>query len=113
MEGKVAVIKEGYTLMHEHITIDLSGVKKDLDCRLDCFDETVKEFQQLYEYGVRNILDVTNIGMGRDVDYIRRVEELLASISFFLPVFIKSRFCRSLYIPRRQKNWQGLWKVRF
>ncbi len=30
MEGKVAVIKEGYTLMHEHITIDLSGVKKDL-----------------------------------------------------------------------------------
>ena len=23
----------GYTLMHEHITIDLSGVKKDIDCK--------------------------------------------------------------------------------
>lgn len=100
MEGKVAVIKEGYTLMHEHITIDLSGVKKDLDCRLDCFDETVKEFQQLYEYGVRNILDVTNIGMGRDVDYIRRVEEasgihIILSTGFykepFLPEFVHTQ----------------------
>ena len=52
----MAVLKEGYTLMHEHVAIDLSGVKKDLDCRLDCFDETVREFRQLYEYGVRNIL---------------------------------------------------------
>ena len=25
----------GYTLMHEHITIDLSGIKKDTDCQLD------------------------------------------------------------------------------
>lgn len=96
----MAVIKEGYTLMHEHITIDLSGVKKDLDCRLDCFDETVKEFQQLYEYGVRNILDVTNIGMGRDVDYIRRVEEasgihIILSTGFykepFLPEFVHTQ----------------------
>ena len=31
----MAVLKEGYTLMHEHVAIDLSGVKKDLDCRLD------------------------------------------------------------------------------
>lgn len=86
--------------MHEHITIDLSGVKKDLDCRLDCFDETVKEFQQLYEYGVRNILDVTNIGMGRDVDYIRRVEEasgihIILSTGFykepFLPEFVHTQ----------------------
>ena len=30
----------GYTLMHEHITIDLSGVKKDTDCQLDCYAET-------------------------------------------------------------------------
>ena len=59
-------LKDGYTLMHEHVTIDLSGVKKDLDCRLDCFEETVEEFKELYRLGVRNVLEVTNMGMGRE-----------------------------------------------
>ena len=56
----------GYTMMHEHITIDLSGVKKDTDCQLDCYAETVAEFKKLYEYGVRRIVDVTADGMGRN-----------------------------------------------
>ena len=51
-------LADGYTLMHEHVTINLSGVKKDEDCRLNCFEETVKEFKGLYGYGVRNILEV-------------------------------------------------------
>ena len=45
-------LADGYTLMHEHVTINLSGVKKDEDCRLNCFEETVKEFKSLYGYGV-------------------------------------------------------------
>lgn len=69
------MLKEGYTLMHEHVTIDLSGVKKDEDCHLDCYEETVKEFKKLYEYGVRNVVEVTNIGMGRDIAYIQNVEK--------------------------------------
>ncbi|CEM61625.1 phosphotriesterase family protein [Treponema phagedenis] len=95
----------GYTLMHEHVTIDLSGVKKDYDCRLDCFDETVKEFKTLYEYGVRNILEVTNIGMGRDVNYIRRVADatginIIVSTGFykepFLPDCVRSNSVKEL-----------------
>lgn len=98
-------LKKGYTLMHEHVTIDLSGVKGDPDCRLDCFEETVREFEQLYEYGVRNILEVTNIGMGRNVDYIRRVEEasgihMILSTGFykepFLPESIKEKTVEEL-----------------
>ena len=61
-------LTDGYTLMHEHVTIDLSGVKGDEDCRLDCLDETIEEFRRLYAFGVRNILDVTNLGMGRNVE---------------------------------------------
>lgn len=88
---------DGYTLMHEHVTIDLSGMKKDEDCRLDCFEETIKEFKNLYEYGVRNVLEVTNIGMGRNVKYIRSVSEesginIIVSTGFykepFLPDFV-------------------------
>lgn len=86
-------LMDGYTLMHEHVAIDLAGVKKDGDCRLDCFAETVEEFKNLYEYGVRNILEVTNLGMGRDVDYIKRVAEesgmnILLSTGFYKEPFL-------------------------
>lgn len=89
----MTILKDGYTLMHEHVTIDLSGIKKDQDCRLDCFDETVQEFRKLYEYGVRNILEVTNMGMGRNVEYIQRVEKatgihLILSTGFYKEPFL-------------------------
>ncbi|RZI50202.1 phosphotriesterase-related protein [Aeribacillus pallidus] len=69
------MLKNGITYMHEHTTIDLSEVKNNEDCRLDVFPETVKEFKKLYEKGVRNIIDVTNIGMGRSITYVQKVSE--------------------------------------
>ena len=86
----------GYTLMHEHITIDLSGVKKDTDCQLDCYAETVKEFKKLYEYGVRRIVDVTNDGMGRNPEYVANVEKetgirIVQSTGFYKEPFLPQR----------------------
>lgn len=76
-------LNDGYTMMHEHMHIDLSGVKKDQDCCLDCFDEICAELKQLYAYGVRNIWEVTNVGMGRDVDTILKLEKA-SSIHFMI-----------------------------
>lgn len=86
-------LNKGYTLMHEHLTIDLSGVKKDNDCILDCYEETVKELKKLYDLGVRNIVDVTNIGMGRNTDYVRRIEHetgirIIHSTGFYKEPFL-------------------------
>lgn len=86
----------GYTLMHEHTTIDLSGVKKDMDCRLDCYEETVKEFKKLYEYGVRRVVDVTADGMGRNVPYVENVEKetgirIVKSTGFYKEPFLPDR----------------------
>lgn len=67
-------LEDGITYMHEHITIDLSGIKKDLDCRLDTFEETLEEFKELKKRGVSNVLDVTNIGMGRNIEYDLKVK---------------------------------------
>ena len=98
-------MKKGYTLMHEHITIDLSGIKNDEDCRLDCFEESQKELCRLYELGVRRILDVTNIGMGRNSNYCRLMEEntgiqILSATGFykepFLPEFVYTMSVREL-----------------
>ena len=69
------MLKDGMTYMHEHTTIDLSKVKNNEDCKLDVFSETVREFKSLYEKGVRNIVDVTNIGMGRNITYVQKVAE--------------------------------------
>lgn len=62
-----------YTLMHEHMLIDLAKIKGNDDCRLDCRSETIKELKELYQNGVRNIVEVTNRGIGRDVDYINDI----------------------------------------
>ena len=61
------MLKDGYTYMHEHMRLDLSGVKKDQDCNLDCYDETLEEIKELFSMGIKNIVEVTNIGMERDI----------------------------------------------
>lgn len=38
---------------HEHLAVDLSGPKKDLDCRLDQKDAIVAEFRVLHDRGDR------------------------------------------------------------
>lgn len=58
---------------HEHTTIDLSGVKKDNDCNLNNKSQTVKEFKKLASKGVTTIIDVTNRGMGRNIQYVKNV----------------------------------------
>ena len=63
----------GMTYSHEHIAIDLSGIKKTDDTRLDCMEETIREFKDLYEKGVRNVIELSNRGMGRDIAYMARV----------------------------------------
>lgn len=63
----------GMTYSHEHIAIDLSGIKKTEDTRLDCMDETIREFKDLYQKGVRNVIELSNRGMGRDISYMAKV----------------------------------------
>ncbi|ALS38423.1 phosphotriesterase-related protein [Enterococcus rotai] len=66
---------DGITYMHEHTTIDLSRIKNIDDTNLNCFEETVKEFKELYHKGVRNIVDVTNLDMKRNPLYVQKVAE--------------------------------------
>ncbi|MDR1874416.1 MAG: hypothetical protein LBQ90_05295 [Synergistaceae bacterium] len=60
---------------HEHLAVDLSGPKCDIDCRLDRKDAVVAEFRGLRDRGVTLVVDLTNRGMGRDVAYAREVQE--------------------------------------
>ena len=63
------------TYMHEHITIDLSKEKNNIDCKLDLFEDSKNEFLEIKNLGVSRIVDVSNIGIGRDVNYVMRMEK--------------------------------------
>ena len=104
------MLKDGYTLMHEHIFIDLSGIKKLDDCRLDCKNETIEEFKKLYENGVRNITEVTNIGMGRDVNYIKEVSEKSGINVICATGFYKEPFYPEFVYEKNEKELSKIMK---
>jgi phosphotriesterase-related protein len=89
--------KSGYTLMHEHLTIDLSRIKKDPDTIIDNTEDTINEFKELYKHGVRNILDVTNHEMGRDDEAIIKIQEatglhIITSTGYYKDPFLSKEF---------------------
>ncbi|MCP2002046.1 MULTISPECIES: phosphotriesterase-related protein [Buttiauxella] len=60
----------GYTYAHEHLHIDLSSFKNNIDCRLDQYDLICAEMKTLYALGVRNIIEMTNRYMGRNPQFM-------------------------------------------
>ncbi|AMG92854.1 phosphotriesterase-related protein [Citrobacter amalonaticus] len=60
----------GYTWVHEHLHIDLSGFKNNLDCRLDQYDLICQEMKVLRALGVSNIIEMTNRYMGRNPQFM-------------------------------------------
>lgn len=60
---------------HEHITIDLSGMKGDPDCRMDDRALALAELSRLAAAGVTAIVDQTCRGMGRNPRYAQGVAD--------------------------------------
>ena len=80
---------DGYTLMHEHMSIDLSPG----DVGTVSFDLMCSDLAYAYRYGVRNIVDMTNQSMGRAPEYVRRLTEetginIILSTGHYLEKFI-------------------------
>lgn len=66
----------GYTLAHEHLILDLSHVRNETDSVIDDVDLIVSELEQAKKYGLHSIVDVTNIGMGRDIQKLALISKL-------------------------------------
>ena len=69
----MTVLKPGITYAHEHIPIDRSEVIEDEDALLDSQGLVIKELKELYNKGVRNIVEATCRGIGRNVAYAQKV----------------------------------------
>lgn len=86
------MLKKGITYIHEHVYIDLSGVKQDTDTHLNDKDSMIEELKELKSKGVENIVEVTNIGMGRNIEYMEDVREktglnFIYSTGFYIEPF--------------------------
>lgn len=92
ISGNIDKSQLGRTYVHEHLYIDLSGPKKDLDANLDDIDGVIGEIEYLKSIGINTIVEVTNIGMGRDVFKLKKIWEktginILVSTGFYKEPF--------------------------
>lgn len=72
VNGKTKSEDLGRTYIHEHLHIDLSGVKQDEDAKFDDVEAVITE---LANSQIQSLVEVTNIGMGRDVETLRRISQ--------------------------------------
>mgnify|MGYP000851911111 FL=1 len=90
----------GRTLMHEHLTINLSKEKDDADANLNDDEAMIEELKALKAAGVDTICDVTNVGMGRDVSRMAMIAEksgvnVLPSTGFYKEPYFPEFVCKS------------------
>ena len=101
-------MEKNYTYCHEHLYIDLSHIKNDSDTILNEKNKLIDEMKYLVTKGVKNLVEVTNRGMGRDINFLIDIEKqsginILASTGYYINPF----FPQEVY----EKNEKELAKI--
>ncbi|WAH41234.1 TatD family hydrolase [Alicyclobacillus fastidiosus] len=65
------------TMIHEHLFFDLSHVRNETDSILSDSPDLEDELCQVKKFGGNTIVEVTNLGMGRNVTGLARLSERL------------------------------------
>ncbi len=76
--GPIDTAELGFTLMHEHILIANWAMRKCYPDYVDAdahVEYATGEVKSALERGVRTLVDLTPVNLGRDIDVIRRVAE--------------------------------------
>src|SRR5437660_11496360 len=71
--GPIATTELGPTLMHEHVVTRSPGVQENwphLWDRNAILDIAERKMADLYSRGIRSIVDLTTVDLGRDIDLI-------------------------------------------
>jgi len=71
--GPIATTELGSTLMHEHVVTRSPGVQENwphLWDRNGILDIAERKMAELYSRGIRSIVDLTTVDLGRDIDLI-------------------------------------------
>lgn len=79
----------GVTMAHEHLSVDLGSVRGDEDSSFTYSDLVVSEALRLKESGVRSVVEVSCIDMGRNVRALQEISRasglnVICSTGFYL-----------------------------
>lgn len=84
----------GITYCHEHIIMDLSSVRLEQDSILSDRQDMESELQLAQQHGVASVIEVTNIGMGRNVVLLQEIARNLQ-----LHIICSTGFYKEEYYP--------------
>ena len=74
--GPMETEELGFTLSHEHLATNAAGILKtfpELVDRPGIIEQAIDTLKEAYEEGLRTIIDVSTIDLGRDVEMMREV----------------------------------------
>ncbi|MBO55605.1 MAG: phosphotriesterase-related protein [Dehalococcoidia bacterium] len=75
--GPISTDQLGFTLCHEHVGTNAAGIRQIYPEFIDpgLEDQSVKALSEAREEGLKTIVDLTTIDLGRDINLIKRVSE--------------------------------------
>ena len=76
--GPVETADLGFTLSHEHLATNAAGILRtfpELIDRPGIIEQAVATLQEAFDEGLRTIIDVSTIDLGRDVEMMREVSQ--------------------------------------
>lgn len=90
--GKIPATELGVTMVHEHLSVNLAGVRHDEDSIFAYSQLVLDELRRLKEAGVKSVVEVSCIDMGRNVEDLRSYSEviglnIICSTGFYLECF--------------------------
>lgn len=103
--GEVPSTDIGAVLMHEHIMCNLYRISGNSDHLLDDVDLAVSELRHLDATPVRTVVDVTSVGLGRDLETLRQI-----ALATGLNIVAGCGWYRDPYLPQEvfDKTSDGL-----
>ncbi|WP_053360918.1 phosphotriesterase [Bacillus sp. FJAT-27251] len=100
VRGKIHAEELGVCACHEHLYIDLSGIKNDKDAALDDVNLVMEDLESFIDYGGKSVIEMTNSGMGRDVEKLLEISEKLN-----LHIVASTGCYKDPFIPEEKKTW--------
>lgn len=95
IKGELNIEELGITYCHEHLRLDLSYIKGDDDTNYNDTEAVIDEMKHLKELGVSSVVELTNIGMGRDINVMNKVADESG-----LNVVLSTGFYKDPFLPK-------------
>ncbi|WP_406682611.1 hypothetical protein [Shouchella clausii] len=100
VRGPIKPEELGICACHEHVHIDLSHIKKSNDTALTDYDRVKEDVARFIKAGGKAFIEMTNVGMGRNIQFMRRLSEELD-----MHIVASTGCYKDPFIPAEALSW--------